>query len=273
MAARATKREAIRSHLRREGRASLSLANDALWLGKITPNPARLLADMAQKGYAHRLQAGRYLVELEGESPQELPLVEALEPLAGTLLDKLRVPYFLSWHTALYHFGLLEQQATTIFCGIPKQKDPVRFSGFEVRFVKVGRDSFFGIEPAKGLEQQVVMANIEKALLDSLSRPDLVAPFPVVIGAFDAAIDRALLDAEKLVAYTIQLDSAALARRVGFLMDRYGLAGSEPLLRHIGPTRRIEAFRPGDDRRRGNVDAKWRLRVPARILATAENPK
>ncbi len=251
----------------------MSLTNDAVWLKEITPNPARLLADIAQKGYAHRLQAGRYLVELEGAGPQEMPLVEALEPLAATLLDKMRVPYYLSWHTALYHYGLLEQQATRIFCGIPRQKKSVRFGNFEVRFIKVSRDSFFGIEPAIGFEQPVVMANVEKALLDSLSRPDLTGTFPTVIGAFESAVNRGLVDGEKLAAYTTQLGSQALTRRVGFLMDRYELDGSAPLLGQIGPRRRLEAFRPGDDRDHGVVDEKWRLRVPPRILATAENPK
>lgn len=267
------KREAVLAHLEREGRDSLSLTNDATWLREITPNPARLLADMTQKGYAHRLQGGRYLVELEGSGPQEMPLVAALEPLAATLLDKMRVPYFLSWHTALHRYGLLEQQATRIFCGIPRQKRPVRFSGFEVRFVKVGRDGFFGIEPASGFGQRVIMANVEKALLDSLVRPELAGTFPTVIAAFESAVDRGIVDGEKLAAYTVQMDSPALARRVGFLMDRYGLDGSAPLLESIGPPRRLESFRPGDDRTQGDADGKWRLRVPPRILATAENLK
>lgn len=273
MARKPRKRDAVLAHLERDGRDSLSLTNDAAWLKDITPNPARLLADMTKKGYAHRLQAGRYLVELGGSGPQEMPLVEALEPLAVTLLDKMRVPYFLSWHTALYHYGLLEQQATRIICGIPQQKKSVRFSGFEVRFVKVSRDSFFGIEPASGFEQKVVMANVEKALLDSLARPELAGTFPTVIAAFESAVERGIVDGEKLAAYTLQMDSPALTRRVGFLMDRYELDGSAPMLERIGPRRRLEAFRPGDDRALGDIDEKWRLRVPPRIIATAENLK
>lgn len=267
------KREAVRARMRAEGRDSLSLTADAAWLQEISPNPARLLADMARKGYAHRIQAGRYLIETGSGAPHAQPLVEALEPLARTLLDKLGVPYYLSWHTALFHYGLIEQQASTIYCGIPKAKSSARFGGFAVRFVKVSRDSFFGIEPALDFQQPVIMANAEKALLDSLGRPDLVASYPVVVGAFQAAVDRGLVEPRRLVAYTIQVGSAALARRVGFLMDRYGLEGSEALLQHIGPRRRLEAFRPGDPRDAGEIEPKWRLRIPSRVLFTAENPK
>jgi len=267
------KRDAVRARLRAEGRDSLSLSADGAWLREITPNPARLLADMARKGYAHRIQAGRYLIETRSDAPHEQPLVEALEPLARTLLDKLGVPYYLSWHTALFHYGLIEQQASTIYCGIPKAKSSARFGGFAVRFVKVSRDSFFGIEPALDFRQPVIIASAEKALLDSLVRPELVASYPVVVAAFQAAVDRGLLAPQRLVDYTIQAGSAALARRVGFLMDRYGLKGAEPLLERIGPRRRFEAFRPGDPRDAGEPEPKWRLRIPSRILLTAENLK
>jgi predicted transcriptional regulator of viral defense system len=259
--------------MRAEGRDSLSLTADDAWLREITSNPARLLADMAQKGYAHRIQAGRYLIETGSDAPQEHLLVEALEPLARTLLDKLGVPYYLSWHTALFHYGLIEQQASSIYCGIPNEKSPARFGTFAVRFVKVSRDSFFGIEPILDFQQPVMMAGVEKALLDSLSRPDLAASYPVVIGAFQAAVNRDLIEPQRLVSYTIQVGSAALARRVGFLMDRYKLEGSGLLLEHIGPRRRLEAFRPGDPRDVGELEPKWRLRVAPRILLTAESPK
>jgi predicted transcriptional regulator of viral defense system len=266
-------REAIIGRLRSEGRDSLSLAEDADWLRKITANPARLLSDMAKKGYAHRIQAGRYLIETGGEGPQEQPLVEALEPLARNLLDRLGVPYYLSWHTALFYYGLIEQQSATIYCGIPAEKAPARFGSFGVRFVKVSRDSFFGVEPVLDFPEPVIMASPEKALLDSLRRPDLAASYPVIIAAFEQACERGLISSDRLVAYTTQAGSGALARRVGFLMDRCGMADSERLLEHIGARRRFEAFRPGDDRRQGEPDSKWRLRVPPRLLLTAEQLK
>lgn len=259
--------------MRSEDRDSLSLSADGAWLREITPNPARLLADMAHKGYAHRIQAGCYLIDTGSDGLHEQPLVESLEPLARILLDRLSVPYYLSWHTALFHYGLIEQQASTIYCGIPKAKSSARFGRFAVRFVKVSRDSFFGIEPALDFRQPVIIASAEKALLDSLVRPELVASYPVVVGAFQTAVDRGLLEPQRLVDYAIQIGSAALARRVGFLMDRYELKGAEPLLEHIGPRRRLEAFRPGDPRNAGELEPKWRLRIPSRILLTAENPK
>lgn len=259
--------------LRSNNRSVVSLALDRPWLEEITAHPGQLLEDMSRKGWAHRIQSGRYLVELDATAPQALPLIEELEPLAEAVLGGLGVPYYLSWHTALFHYGLLEQQSSTIFCGTPKRKAPVRFGRFAIRFVYSPAPMLFGIEPSIEFQQSVMFASPERALLDSLQRPELAAPYPVLLAAFESAIQQELLDPRRLVAYTVRLGNAALARRVGFLMDHYGLQGSEPLLDHIGARRRLEAFKPGDSRESGEAEPKWRLRIPPRLILTAENLK
>ena len=108
------------------------------------------------------------------------------------------MPYYLSWHTALFHYGLLEQQSSTIFCAVTRRKRSAEFHGFQVRFVTLRHDRFFGIEPASGYGGRVRIATVERALLDALERPELSAPFPVVIGAFADAAASGMLDAERL---------------------------------------------------------------------------
>lgn len=264
--------QAVRDHLRREGRDWLDSTADADWLDAITPHHDQLLAEMAKRGLAHRVQGGRYLVNVADEARSAIPLLDALEPLAGVLLERLGMPYYLSWHTALFHYGLLEQQASTVFCAVPARKRPAEFFGFGVRFVTLHRDRFFGIEPAEGYGRPVRVASVEKALLDALERPELVAPFPVVIAAFANAATGSMIDAARLVRYALETGRPALTRRIGFLMDRYGLDGSDRLLGAIG-ARAPEALQPGRSRRDGELDRRWRLRVPAGLLATAEQLK
>jgi predicted transcriptional regulator of viral defense system len=267
------KREALRERLRSDNRAVVSLALDRPWLEQITAHPNQLLEDMARKGWAHRVQSGRYLVGLDASTPQTLPLIDELEPLAEAALAGLEVPYYLSWHTALFHYGLIEQQSSTVYCGVPRRKATVRFGRFAIRFVYVPASAIFGVEPSIEFQQSVMLASPERALLDSLQRPELAAPYPVLLAGFEAAVQRELLDPHRLVSYVVRLGSAALSRRVGFLMDHYGLPGSEPLLDHIGARRRLEAFKPGDPRESGDMEPKWRLRIPPRLLLTAENLK
>jgi predicted transcriptional regulator of viral defense system len=263
----------VREHLRGQGRSTLDLKTDWSWLRAITRDPHGLLGDMARRGVAHRIQRGRYVVNVEGAAASDAPLLDALEPLADALLERLGMPYYLSWHTALFHYGLLEQQSSTIFCAVPRRKRSAEFHGFAVRFVTLRHDRFFGIEPASGYGGTVRIATVEKALLDALERPGLTAPFPLVIGAFADAAASGMLDAERLVRYTAELRRPALARRVGFLMDRYGVRGAERLQEHTGSRAYAVPLRPGASRTEGELDARWHLRVPGSLLTTAEQLK
>lgn len=265
--------EAIRAHLRAEQRTTLDLRADRAWLHEITAHPHQLLADMARRKLAHRIQRGRYVINTEDKTPSEMPLFDALEPLADALLERLGVPYYLSWHSALFHYGLLEQHASTIFCAVPVRKRDAAFFGFRVQFVTLHRDRFFGIEPAEGYASSVRMATVEHAFLDALDRPELTAPFPVILGAFADAARSGMLDRERLTRYTVAIGSPALARRVGFLMDRYGLEGAECLRERIGSERYVVPLRPGGSRTDGDHDTRWRLRVPPSLLMAAEQPR
>lgn len=265
--------EAIRRRLRAEGRTALDLQADYAWLAEITAHPHQLLADMARRGLAHRIQRGRYIVNTDDKVPNEMPLLDALEPLADALLERLNAPYYLSWHTALFHHGLIEQHASTVFCAVPMRKRNAAFYGFQVRFITLHRSRFFGIEPAGGYAGAVRMATVEKGLLDALERPKLTAPFPVIIGAFADAANSSMLDAERLVRYTIASERPALTRRVGFLMDRYGVPGSDQLLRHIGSDDYVVALQTGGSRAEGELDLRWRVRVQPSLLMTADQPK
>jgi len=265
--------EAIRSRLRAEGRTTLDLQADGLWLRDVTDHPHQLLADMARRRLAHRIQRGRYVVNAEDEQPSATPLLDALEPMAPLLLERLDAPHYLSWHTALFHYGLLEQHASTIFCAVPVRKRNAAFFGSRVRFVTLHRDRFFGIEPVADYGREVRMAAVEHALLDALERPELTAPFTVVLGAFADAARSGMLDPERLVRYAIAFGSPALARRVGLLMDGHGLEGSEDLHSHIGDARYTVPLCPGGSRDDGTLDVRWRVRVPGELHTTSEQPK
>jgi predicted transcriptional regulator of viral defense system len=264
--------EAVRLRLRREGRTTLDVARDRAWLAEITPHYHELLSNMTRSGLAHRLQRGRYVINVEDKVPSEAPLLDSLEPLANTLLDQLGVPYYLSWHTALFHYGLLEQQASTIYCAVPTRKRTADFYGFKVKFVALNRSRFFGIEPASGYAGTVRIATVEKSLLDALERPELTAPFPIIVRAFEEAASGGMLDPKRLVAYTIETAKPALTRRVGFLMERYGVEGAEALHPHIGGDYLVP-LRTAGPRREGRPDRRWRVRVSDSQLATAEQPR
>jgi hypothetical protein len=72
------------------------LARYASARGQRAPDVESLLRRMVAQGYAHRLQAGRYLVNPPGVlSPR--PRLDDLEPVADLVLRRLDHSYYLSW--------------------------------------------------------------------------------------------------------------------------------------------------------------------------------
>ena len=97
------------SLLSKEGRETLDLKLDAPLLASITAKPSDLLWRLQQKGLAHRIQVGRYLISTNGEA-SPFPRIDRLEPLASLLLQRLNMPYLVSWHSALWAHNLIDQQ-------------------------------------------------------------------------------------------------------------------------------------------------------------------
>src|SRR6202453_2106337 len=141
------------------------LARFASARGQHAPDVESLLRRMVAKGEAHRLQAGRYLVNRPGLlSPR--PRLDDLEPVADLVLRRLDHSYYLSWHTGLWHHGLIEQQSRTVLCAVTVRKRPVHMGAQSVRFVSITQRKFFGFSRSDSYEVPVWVADLEKSLLD-----------------------------------------------------------------------------------------------------------
>jgi predicted transcriptional regulator of viral defense system len=212
----------------------LDLKQDRDWLARLTADPESLVRRLREQGLLHTIQRGRYLVNTDAR-PSRRPRLDALDPLAAAILARLDVDYYLSWHSALWHHGLIDQQASRLFVAVKEaRKRPARVGIYDIRFVTLKAERFFGYETVDDFDVPLPMAEVEKALIDSFDRPELAAPVPVVANALRNAWQAALLDTDRLIDYAIQFGSKAVIRRVGFFMDLYDIPGSERLEPHIG---------------------------------------
>lgn len=249
-----------------------ALARFARARGQRTPDVESLLRRMVAKGQAHRLQAGRYLVNRPGLlSPR--PRLDDLEPVAELVLRRLDHNYYLSWHTGLWHHGLIEQQSRTVLCAVTVRKRPVQLGAQTVRFVTITPRKFFGFSRSDAYEAPVWVADLEKALLDSLDAPHLAGPMPVVIAALDQAARQGMLDPQRLVTYAIKMGSPVLNRRLGYFMESLDIPGAEELLPHLGRKFAV-ALQPGRTPRQGaNVDPRWRVYNDEALVSSAKELK
>ena len=243
------------------------------WLREVTPHPHRLVSRMAEHGLLHRVQRGLYVLEAS-TIRHEVPAVESLKAVAAVAAEQIvGSAYYLSWHSALFHHGLLDQQASTVFVGVRARKSEISFSGYGLRFVRVSDRKFFGWDTVNVSGHSVNIANVEKALLDSLDRPALAAPFAIVVSALLGAWRSSRLDIEQLVDYAVRLGSPTLNRRLGFLMETFDIPGHERLLTLIGKGYAVSAPGAVATGRRWPVNSKWGVMADPRILYAAENPK
>jgi predicted transcriptional regulator of viral defense system len=221
------------------------------------------------KNLLHPLQYGRWVAS-RNASPSRSARLDNLDIVADAVLRRLDMDYYVSWHSALWHHGLIDQQSRRIYVAVTRRKRPVQLGLADVRFVTVADRKFFGRERVEDFEWPVWMATVEKALIDSFDQPRLAAPLPVIANALRTAYRGNLLDPERLVADAIRFGSPTLNRRLGFFMDLYDIPGADPLALRLGRKYAVP-LAPGKEPVNENVpvNARWRVYEDAAIVGTA----
>jgi predicted transcriptional regulator of viral defense system len=233
-------------------------------IGKI--NLYEAMRRLQDKRQAHRLQAGRYVVR---DEPAPTARLWSLDPVAEAVLRRLGTDYYVSWHAAFWHYGLIDQQSRRVAVAVRRRKRPVRIGAQTIQFVLVSEQKFFGYETVTGLEWPVAMATPSRALLDAFDRPELVGPPAVIVEALRRACQEDETLPEQLVEDAMRLDVYAINRRLGFFLDLLGIPGSERLLTHLG-TNSADVLFPGyKPHGRVQIDPVWHVYRDPGTIATA----
>lgn len=224
---------------------------------------------MHQKDLLHPLQYGRWVLSPDAK-PTTTARLEDLDVVAEAVLRRLEHDYYVSWHSALWHYGLIDQQSRRIYAAVTQRKRPVELGLTSVKFVTIAERKFFGSTLVEDFEWPVWMATVEKALIDSFDQPRLVAPLPVVANSLRAAYREGVLDPDRLVADAVRFDSPNLNRRLGFFMDLYDIPGTDPLALRVGRAYAVP-LGPGSRPETGRflVNRRWRVYEDPAIISAA----
>lgn len=255
---------ALLAELHRTGRRTLSLPADRQLVERHSAQPAKLLHRMSTKGLLRQVGRGRYLVV----GPGGRDLRQEAEPFA--LLDAALAPrrYAISFLSALSHYGLTDHEIEelTILLDSPRGKSaPTAIAKMAVRAVVVRRDDrWFGIRTEQDGGGRYRIADPERALIDSLDRPELAGGAEVIVRALARGLRNDTLRLARLLRYAEQ-HSARLARRLGFLLQITELATDEQLagLRaRARSSRKYDSLFGGqEDEKSGQTDPRWRLHL------------
>jgi predicted transcriptional regulator of viral defense system len=235
----------IHQRLSAEGVVTVNVAEFAL-LFQISRRRARdILHRLAAKGVLTRLKRGLYVLSgFGGEDPMGDPL------FLGTRLVE---PSYVSFWTALNHYGWTEQAPRTILLATTTTSGVRRLRTFVFRYVRVPRRAFFGYRGIPSDGRQVPLADREKAMVDSLYQPRRAGGLREVSRALGEAAGA--LDTHVLAEYALRIENRSLASRLGFLLEEVGENAGELM---EGRSRVYVKLDPAGPRR-GSYDRRWRI--------------
>lgn len=236
-------------------------------------NLRKAVERLVAAGHLHRLQAGRYAFTVDAAPSARLM---DLDPVVEAVLRRLEIPYYLSWHSALWYHGLVDQQSRRIYAAVNRRKREARVAGGVIKFVFISdEDKFFGSELTNDFEWPVRIARPEKAIIDSLDRPRYALSVPVVAEALRRGVQDETVDPERLIEDALRFNSPHLNRRLGFFMDLFGAPGTDELALRIGrgyaiPLDAKRSYPKGD---RPPVNRRWQVFEDPGIVGTAQEFK
>lgn len=204
------------------------------------------LASLARKGVITRIKRDGYALS---------------EELSGDIFriaTELVKPSYISYWTALSYYGFTEQQVKKIQLVSTKQFGSLIAGDFGLEIVTLKASRFYGYKKTEGF----VIAEPEKALVDSLSRLDMCGG----LSEFAKCLKNAWpgLDEKKLVEYAIRFGNRSVVSRAGHIIERLGL--------ETGGLERLLAIRSSsfvlldpEAARISKYDRKWRVIVNREI--------
>jgi predicted transcriptional regulator of viral defense system len=199
---------ALAEHKRRE----VSRTEIIKLLGATTKAADNVIESLRRKGWLERASWGEYLVIPPDEGPDALGETNLLA-LASRIAD----PYYIGYGSAAGHYGLTTQHRRVIFVVTPVHLRARQVGEGRVRVVNPKPAKFFGFGPVDAFGYKIMMSDREKTAIDCIDRPALAGGVGEATSILASASHR--FDWPKAADYLERIDSTALVRRFGWVMD------------------------------------------------------
>lgn len=205
----------------------------------------RLIARLGADGLVDEVERGKYLLlGLEPEMVLSNPLYIASHLIA---------PAYVSYWSALHHYGFTEQVPLTTFVATTRKKRPVTYRSFRFHFVAVKPYKFFGYRRERVGDLPTVVADETKAIVDSLDLPQHAGGIGEVAKALRVALET--VDEPTLIHYANRMGNKSLGSRLGYLLERLGRP-TKGLIHSVSPVK-LDPTQP----RTGHTVTRWQIIV------------
>ncbi|MGV8082789.1 MAG: type IV toxin-antitoxin system AbiEi family antitoxin domain-containing protein [Coriobacteriia bacterium] len=182
-----------------------------------------LISRLVKKKWLIRLNRGTYLI-VPLSAGEDAEYSENWFVVAKHLIEP--ADYYLSYFSALDIHEMTVNPVATVFISTPVRRIEKRLSGATYRFITARPQDLWGTgEIWATLSEKVKVSDLERTIVDCLNRPDLSGGIMEV--ARGLWMKRGEIDYAKLAEYTHMLGKKSVAKRLGFLLELFGLATPE----------------------------------------------
>lgn len=164
------------------------------------------------------------------------------------IASALNFPSYISFWSALNYYRFSDNNPRKIFIVTTKySKDIDNF-----KYVTLSKKRFFGyISIGK-----IVIAEKEKAIIDSLLFPKYSGGIKEIKKSLKNALNE--IDFKKIINYAFKIESKAVVRRLGYLLDSLGIKDLKELKKNLGSG--FELLDPTLEKK-NNLNKKWLLDI------------
>lgn len=188
---------------------------------------------MAKRGLLFTVENGKYSISQD-------PYVVASQIFSVS---------YISFISALSLYASVDQVLKDIFVVSPGYHGEVDFGGMTMKFVKFPNDMFFGFGKVPRSGSYVMLAEKEKAIVDSLYRTKYTR-FNILLNALENDTDH-----KRFIQYVKMCGRESISRRAGYLMDLAGIKHD------IKPTSQVIYKLNPSAEDLGVLDKKWKLYI------------
>lgn len=228
-----------------------------------------LLAYHTSTGVILRVRRGLYVAVPPGMDAETCPIDPFL------IAAKMANDAVLAYHTALqFHGKAYSVREQFLYC-TKRMPRPAIFRAYRFRAVAHPKNLYakgkelFGVDVVDRGGLSVRVTSLERTLVDVLDRPTFGGGWEEIWRSLDSV---EFFDLDKVVEYTLLLENATTAAKVGFYLDqrREDLMASAKHLASLRERRpRTPHYLDRSARKSGRLVSAWNLVIPDEILKRA----
>jgi predicted transcriptional regulator of viral defense system len=195
------------------------------WTGQSSQATGNMLKRLLESGLLDRVARGRYVVRPIGLLNTSAAAEDITLAVGAVFLEGA---HRIAYRSALDYQGLLLHPARTVQVATPNRIKVTEMSRRPLQIILEKEEAILVGATKVGHSW---VSDVERALIDAASRPDLVGGITVLAQALSLAD----VNPERLISYGRSLEANAAIRRLGSLSDQLGIEGLAGALEPLMP--------------------------------------